>query len=78
VFGRDHAFLPRQELLSVEEITRSARLLASLGVCKIRLTGGEPLVRRDIEHLVEMRVLWPECMPRGFGQSAGVDVGVGG
>jgi cyclic pyranopterin phosphate synthase len=54
VFGRDYAFLLREELLSFEEITRAARLLASLGVCKIRLTGGEPLVRRDIEHLVAM------------------------
>jgi hypothetical protein len=52
--------------------------MASLGACKSHLTGGEPLVRRDIEHLVEMLVFWPKCMPRGFGQSAGVDVGVGG
>jgi cyclic pyranopterin phosphate synthase len=54
VFGRDYAFLPRQALLSFEEITRVAGLLARLGVRKIRLTGGEPLVRRDIEDLVAM------------------------
>jgi cyclic pyranopterin phosphate synthase len=53
VFGRDHAFLPRTELLSFEEIARVARVFASLGVEKIRLTGGEPLLRRDVERLVE-------------------------
>jgi cyclic pyranopterin phosphate synthase len=54
VFGRDFAFLPRDQLLSFEEITRLARVFASQGVSKIRLTGGEPLLRRDIEHLIEM------------------------
>jgi hypothetical protein len=54
VFARDYAALPRHALLSFEEITRAAGLLARLGVRKIRLTGGEPLVRRDIEHLVAM------------------------
>jgi cyclic pyranopterin phosphate synthase len=53
-FGRDFAFLPRSELLSFEEITRLARLFAEQGVTKVRLTGGEPLVRRDLERLVEM------------------------
>ena len=53
VFGPDHAFLPREELLSFEEITRLVRVLASLGVRKIRLTGGEPLLRRDLTQLVE-------------------------
>jgi cyclic pyranopterin phosphate synthase len=52
VFGRDHAFLPRTELLSFEEITRLARIFVAHGVEKIRLTGGEPLLRRDVEHLV--------------------------
>src|ERR671918_1641862 len=52
VFGPDHAFLPRQELLSFEEITRLVRLFAALGVRKVRLTGGEPLVRRDLPGLV--------------------------
>lgn len=53
-FGPDHEFLPRAELLSFEEITRVARLLVPLGVRKIRLTGGEPLLRRGIEDLVAM------------------------
>lgn len=54
VFGRDHAFLPRADLLTFEEITRLALVFARLGVEKLRLTGGEPLVRRDLERLVEM------------------------
>ncbi len=54
VFGRHYAFLPRAEVLTFEEITRLARAFAGLGVRKIRLTGGEPLIRRDIEHLVAM------------------------
>jgi cyclic pyranopterin phosphate synthase len=53
VFGRDHRFLDRRELLSFEEIARVARVFVSLGVQKIRITGGEPLVRRDLERLVE-------------------------
>src|SRR3954452_9737181 len=54
VFGRDYAFMPRAELLTFEEITRLARLFVALGVRKIRLTGGEPLLRRDLPQLVEM------------------------
>ncbi|MCC6224435.1 MAG: GTP 3',8-cyclase MoaA [Thermoleophilia bacterium] len=54
VFGRGYAFLRREELLSFEEIARLARLLAARGVEKIRLTGGEPLLRRDVEKLVAM------------------------
>src|SRR2546423_4406896 len=54
VFGRDFAFLPRNELLSFEEITRLARIFAAHGVEKIRLTGGEPLLRKDIEQLITM------------------------
>jgi GTP 3',8-cyclase len=54
VFGRDYAFLPRAELLTFEELTRLARVFAGLGVRKLRLTGGEPLVRRDLERLVAM------------------------
>ena len=54
VFGRDFAFLAREELLSYEEITLVARALAGIGVRKIRLTGGEPLLRRDLERLVCM------------------------
>ncbi len=52
-FGRDHAFLPQSELLSFEEITRLARLFIAHGVRKIRLTGGEPLLRKGIESLIE-------------------------
>jgi cyclic pyranopterin phosphate synthase len=54
VFGRDYVFLSRQELLSFEEITRLTRVFANLGVKKVRLTGGEPMLRRDFEKLVEM------------------------
>src|SRR5574340_185467 len=53
-FDKDHAFLPRTELLSFEEIGRLASLFIQLGVQKIRLTGGEPFLRRGIERLVEM------------------------
>ena len=52
VYGRDHRFLERRELLTFEEITRVARTFVSAGVKKIRITGGEPLVRRDLERLV--------------------------
>jgi cyclic pyranopterin phosphate synthase len=52
VFGRDYRFLERTQLLSFEEIERLARAFVSHGVQKIRLTGGEPLVRRDLERLV--------------------------
>jgi len=54
VYGRDYAFLPRSELLTFEEITRLARLFVALGVRKVRLTGGEPLLRRELPKLVEM------------------------
>lgn len=53
LFGSDHAFLPRASLLSFEEITRLATIFAQLGVTKLRLTGGEPLVRRELERLIE-------------------------
>ena len=53
VYGRDYRFLERRELLTFEEIARVARVFVSLGVRKLRLTGGEPLVRRDLERLVE-------------------------
>ena len=52
VFGPGFAFVPREELLSFEEISRVVRLMTSLGVRKVRLTGGEPLLRRDLDHLV--------------------------
>jgi GTP 3',8-cyclase len=53
VYGRDHRFLERRELLTFEEITRVARTFVSAGVKKIRITGGEPLVRRDLERLID-------------------------
>jgi len=54
VFGREYAFLERKELLSLEEIARVVEIFASLGVRTVRITGGEPLVRRNVEHLVEL------------------------
>ena len=54
VFDRDYAFLPQSSLLSFEEITRAARLFAAHGVQKLRLTGGEPLLRKHLERLIEM------------------------
>ena len=54
VFGRDYTFMPRRELLTFEEIERVVRTFVPLGVRKIRLTGGEPLLRRDVEVLVSM------------------------
>jgi cyclic pyranopterin phosphate synthase len=54
VYGRDFEFLPRAELLTFEEITRLARIFVGLGVRKVRLTGGEPLVRRHLHLLVSM------------------------
>ncbi len=56
VFGPDFQFMPRSELLSFEEITRLARIFAAAGVTKIRLTGGEPLLRRDLPKLIEQLV----------------------
>ena len=54
VFGKDYQFLERSALLSFEEITRLARAFKKHGVEKIRLTGGEPLIRRNIEQLIAM------------------------
>ncbi|HEY3072969.1 MAG TPA: GTP 3',8-cyclase MoaA [Candidatus Limnocylindrales bacterium] len=54
VFGRDYAFLPRELVLSFEEITRLAGLFVGLGVRKLRITGGEPLVRRNLPALIAM------------------------
>ncbi|MDE2571065.1 MAG: GTP 3',8-cyclase MoaA [bacterium] len=53
VFGPDFQFLPQREVLTFEEIARLTRLFVALGVEKVRLTGGEPLVRRDLHLLVE-------------------------
>jgi cyclic pyranopterin phosphate synthase len=52
VYGHDHRFLDRRELLTFEEITRVAGVFVTAGVRKIRITGGEPLVRRDLEKLI--------------------------
>ncbi len=52
VFNRDYSFLPQSSLLSFEEITRLARLFVAHGVQKIRLTGGEPLLRKGLESLI--------------------------
>jgi cyclic pyranopterin phosphate synthase len=54
VFGHEYRFLDRKELLDFDEITRVARAAVGLGVHKLRLTGGEPLLRRDIERLIAM------------------------
>jgi cyclic pyranopterin phosphate synthase len=54
VFGRDYEFLARSELLTFEEIERIARVAVELGVTKLRITGGEPLARRDVERLIAM------------------------
>lgn len=54
IFGPDYPFLPQHKLLSFEEITRLARIFVSLGVKKIRITGGEPLMRRDLPALIRM------------------------
>jgi cyclic pyranopterin phosphate synthase len=54
VFGSEFRFMERSELLSFEEIARVARAAVEHGVCKVRLTGGEPLLRRDLASLVEM------------------------
>jgi cyclic pyranopterin phosphate synthase len=54
IYGAAFRFLPHEDLLTFEEIARFARVAVSLGVSKIRLTGGEPLLRRDLERLVAM------------------------
>ena len=59
LFGSDHAFLPRAEILSYEEIARLTRIFAGLGVTKLRITGGEPLVRSEVERLIEMLAAIP-------------------
>jgi cyclic pyranopterin phosphate synthase len=54
IFGPDHKFLHRDQILTFEEITRLARIFVTHGVSKIRLTGGEPLVRKDLPDLIAM------------------------
>ena len=58
-FGDGFSFLERKEILSFEEILRLVRIFADLGVAKVRLTGGEPLLRRDLPLLVERLVRIP-------------------
>jgi len=53
IFGRDYAFMPKEQLLTFEEIERLATIFVKLGIRKIRLTGGEPLLRRDIDRLIK-------------------------
>ncbi|GAB3060097.1 GTP 3',8-cyclase MoaA [Virgibacillus ainsalahensis] len=53
MFGKDHVFMPKNQLLSFEEIERLAKIFVDLGVKKIRLTGGEPLLRKDLPILIE-------------------------
>jgi cyclic pyranopterin phosphate synthase len=52
VYDRDHVYLPREDILTFEEIERLVRVFAELGVAKVRLTGGEPLLRHDLDRLV--------------------------
>lgn len=59
VFGRDYQFVPPHLLLSFEELTRLTRIFLAHGVEKVRLTGGEPLLRRELEKLVEMLARLP-------------------
>jgi len=59
VFGNDYQFLERKEILAFEEIARVARIFRGLGVDKIRLTGGEPLVRRNLEQLISQLAAIP-------------------
>src|SRR5437868_7303610 len=53
LYGEEYSFLPRSQILSFEEIERLTRIFVDLGVAKIRLTGGEPLVRAHMTDLVE-------------------------
>ena len=54
IFGESYQFLPKEEILSFEEIARLARIFVGLGVNKLRITGGEPLLRTDLHRLVAM------------------------
>jgi cyclic pyranopterin phosphate synthase len=60
IFGKGYSFLPQDQVLTFEEIARLVRIFAELGVQKVRLTGGEPLVRRDLEKLVAMLAQIPD------------------
>lgn len=54
IFGKDYTFVPRESLLTFEEITRLTRIAVAHGAEKVRLTGGEPLLRKDLEELIGM------------------------
>ncbi|MEK7286017.1 MAG: GTP 3',8-cyclase MoaA [Nitrospirota bacterium] len=60
VFGRDYVFLPREKILRFEEIARLTKIFVSLGVKKVRVTGGEPLLRREIHHLITLLAQIPD------------------
>ena len=62
VFGRDFQFLDRADLLTFEELARLVRLFLDAGVEKIRITGGEPLVRRDLQRFVAMIAPLAACV----------------
>jgi cyclic pyranopterin phosphate synthase len=70
VFGTGHRFLPKSELLTFEEITRLAKIFAKFGVQKIRLTGGEPLIRHQVEVLVNML----KKIPGEYTQDSSIEV----
>ena len=58
IYGERYEFLPRADLLTFEEIARLARIFVGLGTTKIRLTGGEPLVRSGVDNLVGLLTAW--------------------
>jgi cyclic pyranopterin phosphate synthase len=60
IFGPDYTYLPREQVLTFEEITRLARIFSTFGVKKIRLTGGEPLVRKELPDLISMLAEIPD------------------
>lgn len=60
VFGHEYHFIPRKEILSFEEIERLVKVFVTLGVKKIRITGGEPLIRKELEILIKKLVAIPE------------------
>ena len=55
IFGDDYVFLPKDELLTFEEMVRIAKVYAELGVKKLRITGGEPLLRRNLYQLIGVK-----------------------
>ena len=60
-FDKDHVYLPKSDILSFEEIVRAVESLLSTGLRKVRLTGGEPLIRKDLHKLIEqLRELSPD------------------